>query len=82
MIQGGARGQNQVYSIFSDFGRYFNNHLLENIHIVIIGIIGQWHLYSSGQIWGQLLYLNYSKTCLKRPLKKKTKNRFSGPIIA
>ena len=24
----------------------------------------------------------YSKTCLKRPLKKKTKNWFSGPIIA
>ena len=24
----------------------------------------------------------YSKTCLKRPLKKKTKNWFSRPIIA
>ena len=28
---------------------------------------------------GRLLY---SKTCLKRPLKKKTKNCFSRPIIA
>ena len=26
--------------------------------------------------------LIYSKTCLKRPLKKKTKNWFSIPIIA
>ena len=26
--------------------------------------------------------LQYSKTCLKQPLKKKTKNWFSRPIIA
>ena len=28
------------------------------------------------------LLLDYSKPCLKRPLKKKTKNWFSRPIIA
>ena len=27
-------------------------------------------------------HMLYSKTCLKRPLKKKTKNWFSRPIIA
>ena len=27
-------------------------------------------------------FVIYSKTCLKRPLKKKTENRFSRPIIA
>ena len=28
------------------------------------------------------IYLKYSKTCLKRPLKKKTKLWFTRPIIA
>ena len=30
----------------------------------------------------EMMLINYSKTCLKRPLKKKTQNCFSRPILS
>ena len=34
-----------------------------------------------GVIGGKYLYISISKTCLKQPLKKRTKHSFSRPII-
>ena len=39
-------------------------------------------IYSFWKLLVVDMYLNYSKTCLKQPIKNKTENWFSIPIIA
>ena len=46
-----------------------------------MGFIGIDSFISEPGYIGTILQRNYSKTRLKRPLKKKTKNCFSRPII-
>ena len=72
---------------FAPLTIFFSNFRAENVHVPIwCNFIRPGHFQGSVSNFGLSLHLlpyyMYSKTCLKRPLKKNTKNRFSMPIIA